>query len=465
MSGLARLQAALGGWLHDQRGAAAPIVAFALTCLIALAGYAIDMGRVLWVQRQLQASADAAALAGAAFVVTDPAAAKSTAVSFSGLSGMKNAVRGAGSVQLVGGEPTLKCLTSFSFPPCSAGAGTYNGIVVSQQAVVPTYFLRILGFKTLSPVATATALAKGGAGKPLDVMVVLDTTGSMLELDPSCAIPNATKIQCAQAGAYTLVKGLNPALGDKIGFMVFPGLTAAGVTADTTCGGVLNTTHLAPYGANPIYAVVNLTNPFQPNGKIDTTAKPAIAVGAGGVGCKGIQVAGLHTAGTYFADAITAAANALAADNSPNSQKVIVLLSDGDAAAPIIYGTPPNTFADMSPAKYPNQCQQAIANARTAAAAGYWVYAVAYGAEMTGAFATPAGCAADTSNYPGVNMRGVSPCATMQAIASDASKFYADGFGGSGCVGTGGNSNDLVALFKSISTDLTQPRLLPNNTV
>ena len=49
---------------HDRRGATSAIVALLLVVMVGLAGLVIDFGRVYVIQRSLQASADAAALAG-----------------------------------------------------------------------------------------------------------------------------------------------------------------------------------------------------------------------------------------------------------------------------------------------------------------------------------------------------------------------------------------------------------------
>jgi len=52
-----------------------------------------------------------------------------------------------------------------------------------------------------------------------------------------------------------------------------------------------------------------------------------------------------------------------------------------------------------------------VAAAQTATAQNTWVYSIAYGAQ-------PSGCSTDGGAY--------TPCRALQAIASDASKFYTD---------------------------------------
>jgi hypothetical protein len=110
-----------------------------------------------------------------------------------------------------------------------------------------------------------------------------------------------------------------------------------------------------------------------------------------------------------------------------------------------------------------NQCQQAIAAAQAAAAAGTWVYSVAYGSSTaTGGSST---CATDQSGA----MPGLSSCETMQNIAAsptatpDPTKFYSNGNNGVDCPGANTIEN-LVTLFQNLSTSLTEPRLIPNNT-
>ena len=91
------------------------------------------------------------------------------------------------------------------------------------------------------------------------------------------------------------------------------------------------------------------------------------------------------------------------------------------------------------------QCGQAVDAARAATAAGTVVYAVAYGAPTSGC------SSGDTYN----------PCTAMQAIASDATKFYTTN---TGCKinGSANPVTQLPDIFRAITTTLTKPRLLSN---
>ena len=65
-------------------------------------------------------------------------------------------------------------------PGCNRRDGGVNGIVVTSQSKVPTWFGRIIGITQLTVNATATACSPCSV-KPLDIMIVLDRTGSMCQ--------------------------------------------------------------------------------------------------------------------------------------------------------------------------------------------------------------------------------------------------------------------------------------------
>jgi hypothetical protein len=128
------------------------------------------------------------------------------------------------------------------------------------------------------------------------------------------------------------------------------------------------------------------------------------------------------------------------------------------------------TFNGKSFAQNTNQCQQAIAAAQAAANAGTWVYSIAYGASAT----TGSGrstCTTDSSNSLGFGAY-LSSCTTMQNIANspqaipDLSKFYSNNNNGVTCPGALATNTiqNLVTLFQNLSENLTEPRLLPDNT-
>ncbi len=100
---------------------------------------------------------------------------------------------------MAAGYPQLKCLTSTGVS-CT-GPDNANAIVVKQQATVPLVFGKLFGMTTTTLTATATAGGSGGLGTSLDIMLIVDTTGSMNDPDPTCSISGSSRVTCAMAGA------------------------------------------------------------------------------------------------------------------------------------------------------------------------------------------------------------------------------------------------------------------------
>ena len=189
----------------------------------------VDIGYLFHVRRVLQTSADMAALAGAQDInccSASPGRAVTTAINYSGVAGNRNASAGL-DVTMPSGYPALRCFTSTGIP-CS-GSDSANGIVVKQQTDVPLFFAKMFGSSSMQVSVTAIA-GKGGAPKPADVMVILDTTASMNSPDPSCSVAGSTRLDCAMAGFRTLLSGFSPTQ-NRVGLMVFPGLTSTGAAA------------------------------------------------------------------------------------------------------------------------------------------------------------------------------------------------------------------------------------------
>jgi Flp pilus assembly protein TadG len=445
---------------RDRSGAVAVLMGVLIFALLAFSAIVVDLGYLFYAQRTLQASADAAALAGAQNLnLGTGGTAISTAIAYSGVSGAMNANANL-TVTMASGYPRLKCFTSTGVS-CS-GPDSANGIVVVEQATVPLYFARVLGINSWQISATSTAGGRGGSTQALNVMIILDTTASMNDSDSSCA--GNSRIACALTGIQELLNGLWPCAQnlancgavtngnvanpvDEVGVMVFPGLTnASQAQYDYACSGSRQPA-IASYAAPPVYQVIPLSSDYRTSVAATTLNTSSDLVIAAGAGCsQGIQAVGGF--GTYYADAITAAQTALAGAGRPNVQNVIILLSDGGANA---------SSSNMPTAKKSNQCHEAITAAATAAAAGTWVYSVAYGSTTS---TSPSDCTTDTP--------AISSCSTMQQIASDATKFFADPSGGGtpACTSTDNPSiSDLNSVFQQIGIQATIARLLPNNTI
>ncbi len=418
----------------DQRGAVAIIVAVAMVALIGVAAVVIDISYIYNVRRQLQNATDQSALAGAGNVYQGTGIA--TANSYSATTGNKNVAPGI-TVTMVSGYPMLRCLSSLNLP-CS-GSPSANAVTVMQTATVPTFFARIFGKDTVTITVQATAAAAGNQPKPYNIVLIIDTTGSMDTNDGYCNGSTRTRIACAKLGGQQLLKGMYPSM-DKVSLMTFPGVSSATKSMHHDCFSSEPTS--VAYNASPTYSIISLANDYKSSDTATTLVTGSNIVKAFGGGASGCTQ-GMGTPGgqgTYFADAITAAQAELAANTSTGVQAVMILLSDGDAGA---------TLAKVGTAKYDDQCAQAVtaANAAKAASTNTWIYAVAYSAPTSG------GCSTDSP--------AITPCNTMKAIASSDAKFFASG---GSCTSTVNNVSDLVTIFARIQSSLTSPRLVPDNT-
>ena len=196
----------------DERGQILSITAVAMTMLIICVGLVIDVGHAMLVQRQLQAGVDAAALAGVQHLPDKPMA-ESVAMQYSATPGSKNAVNTVGNA-----TTTAQALCITGVPGCNRRDNGVNGIKVESRSNVPTWFGRIIGIDKLSVSAKATACSPCTV-KPLDIMLVLDRTGSMC--NPSGPGGSCPDWNNALSGAQTFLTLMDPSL-DKVGLALLP---------------------------------------------------------------------------------------------------------------------------------------------------------------------------------------------------------------------------------------------------
>jgi Putative Tad-like Flp pilus-assembly len=499
----------------DQRGQMIPILAFMMVTFLGMAGIVTDVGHAYFAYRLLLNSTNAAALAGAQglpYNTTSTNQALLNAQAYSSQSGDKNAY---GNLTVTSATYTLGCVTATigAGIPCidtGVGSGTANAIQVTQKASVPTTFMRLFGFSTISLSATGTALIKGSANTAYNVAIIVDTTQSMSSnTDSNCN--NVSRLQCALSGVQVFLQDLSPCAAsgcgaltsgnyknslDRVALFSFPNFTTTTAGNQYDCGSSLPTpevytfpaigaTSMTPMtyttGSGKSATTVNVTyqdtygigdtNGFvsdyrTSNGATSLNSSGSnqsdIVLAAGGKsGCTGMT--GPSGEGTYYAGVIYAAQAALTAEANanPGSQNVMILVSDGTAtsdSSQMATGTQSTTVATANPSnqyKYPsynNECQQAALAGQYATSQGTTVYAVAYGAPSTG-------CTTDTGNY-------ASPCYTMSKIASSAATFYSDDnqSGTSSNCPAGKSVQYLNAIFNQIAGNLTTARLIPNST-
>lgn len=508
--------------LKDERGQVLPWMALLMIVFLGLAGLTIDLGRGWVAYRELQAAADAAALAGVHNMTVSTATASSvqsavctfsantsssttsnctmitTGPGGSSTSTTMSGNNSAPGLSAVSTTATLKCVLGVAYvpAPCDASATGFNVIQVQETAAIPTYFiqaLRSFGIQTsntLTMNATSSATLNGSMA-PLDVAILIDTTASMGSNDPSkcggTVTHSVTAEQCALFGVQNLLTNLpkcaevSPVTGNCVAFnqvslFTFPNVEANTVSADTSCSGSgrptivpytwptaptsSTTSWTAPTGTAGTYQITGFSDDYAGSSTGSLSSSSPIVVATGGTGST--TCTGMQTPGgdqTYYAGAINAAQSALlAAANGTSSRMVMIILSDGAANSSRIQSPASSGYGSEV-----DECQQAIAAAQNAKSLGTTVYTIAYNSAASG-------CTTDGSNYPGIvgtggsSLGGLSPCTTMKWMSSgwpaDQSHFYSDG-GSSATCGVGGYA--LPTIFSQIEASFGAGRLIPNS--
>jgi len=313
------------------------IVAFMLVMLL-MCGAVIDLGNAYRVRQALQASSDAAVAAGAA-ALPDTSAAQAAAHAKSSENGAQNTIPAVPNI-------TASVVTDCSYSPNFCNPA--NTVKVTQTANVSTYFLRIIGIKTIKLTTKATACSPCG-GLPLDVMIVLDRSGSM----------SGSKLQNAKDGIKAFLGSMDPAI-NSVGLVAFEPKTGS-----SNCTAPSSNTYNSS-SAN--YLIVPLSNTYASTPGVLNTSSPLVSA----VNC--IQAVG----STAYANAMDAAQAELDAHGHQGWQPVIIMLSDGAA------NDGPSTLAATSP--YRTQpCHTAINIAAASKAKKVLVYTIAYDLNGAGA--------------------------------------------------------------------------------
>ena len=461
-----------------------PVMAMVVVGLLAVTALSVSIDRVYIAYTELQNSTNAAALAGAQQLPNSTAT--TAATNYSAEVGGQNLYGNLQNVTMVSGWPKLECLTTLSNEGMSCVApANANAIQVKQQVSVPILFTGIFGHSvTTTLTATATAAMRGAQPNPFNIAIIIDATKSMGDTDSDSQC-NSSRMACALAGIKILAEDMSPCSPnsttcgsttsgsygsanvagsvDRVSLFSFPNVTTATAPDYYGCNGTNPTKEpytFPPAGASsytPLgspaatYEMVGYSSDYKladTSSTLNTASNFSKAIGAGISTCKPMSNPGGE--GTYYAGAIYAAQSSLVAEQGafPGSQSVIILLSDGDASS-----------SDMGSAgssgSYPstkNQCAQAITAAQAATTAGTRVYAVAYGAESSG-------CSTDNPS--------ITPCQTMQQIASASQYFFSDytATGGTNsCISASQPTTNLNQIFTDIAADLTSSRLIPNGT-
>lgn len=195
MIGRGEDRARSGGFLtrlaHDRAGNTLAMMAIALVPLIGMAGSAIDTARVFYVKVRLQQACDAGALAGRKFMngTEFNDAARIQAQAFFA-NNFKAGMMGS---------------TDPAFTPVRTDQGQVAG---TASVTVPMTLMKMAGFE---PITIAVACEAKLEIPNLDVMFVLDTTGSMTETNPGDSADRITGLRQAVMNFYgTLDRAKKP---------------------------------------------------------------------------------------------------------------------------------------------------------------------------------------------------------------------------------------------------------------
>ncbi len=417
---------------HEEGGQVIAFAAISLLAVIGMAAYVIDVGNDYRAHRQLQAAADAAAVAGAE-QLPNVAAATAAAQQYSASAGGKNL---SGSLPGVTTTVTTKCISGI---PCNPA----NTIVVTQTATVPSIFGQVLGLGSATVSAKSTAAMAGGQPKPLHVMFLIDRSASM---NNSCDA-GGTKLSCAQSAMLTFLSSMAPS-SDKIGLALLPPpKTVAKACSSSQSDLSYDNPAAKTTDPNYPYVAVGLSTDYRTSdtGPLNNGSNLVSTINC-------VQAPGGH--GSSFATGIDRVQSYLAANHDPKAQDVIIFLSDGEANyGPVFYDNPVKN-PEVSP--YRKQpCHQAITSAQTAAAAGTWIYAIAYDTNGGGnciGWTAGTDSPQQTTTFSGTESPVISGNSAMQQIASPSTNYYNQPTAG-----------QLTTIFQQIATTLSGPALVDDN--
>jgi len=394
--------------LRDESGQVLVITSLMLVVLLCFVAMVVDIGSAYVVQRQLQAGVDSAALAAAQHL-PDAATATQAAQDYGPSPGKKNSTTLADNATTT---VTLRCIRSA--PGCGV-SGAYNAVYVRSQSDVRMTFARLLGINKMTVSASATACSPCSA-KPLDIMLVLDRTGSMCQFSDGSNDPNCTDLRNAKDGMKTFLGFMDPQI-DKVGFAVFP----PALDRSNLCTTPNNNAKRYGYDAywpewipdsqtpprTPgIYAIGSMSNDYLVQSSGAWILNPSSDL-VQKIGCTN----GAGT--TSYSNAIEEAQHELDRNGTGGVQDVIIFLSDGAA------NTTPRFMPSYmdTPAWRAQPCGAGINAAAQAKAKGTIVFSIGY--DLNGQ-----GTDYEQCRNPNGQLEGITSYAAMQQIATEASNFY-----------------------------------------
>ncbi len=467
------------GRFDDERGVVAVMVALLMIVMMGSAAFVFDLARLRHERHMVQAAVDLGSLAGAAFLPIDTAAERLTT------SDAARAVAVQNSPELGAGGLTISYGCVVSTPvsddfglnfACGPAAGTWRGgwtvragkalhechpevgdlcntIILSASSTVEYWFAPILGINSGNTGAIQAAACRGycgQAGSMLDIVFVIDRTGSMSNTD----IDNVRDaIVDTSAATDSVLEFYDPATV-SIGLVALPYRNSNPCAVDT------HQYYPAPVPPMPggtlanqaKWQIVPLSNDYRlsATAPINTTSTLVQRIQclqhADGT-VKSYPPSGGSGNHTNHGDPLAAAQYLLTTGGRPDAENVIIFFADGQANQPT---------STLHPCQYANDV------ASTAKLAGTEIYSLGYGVDGTR-------CVSD-SNGPFHNRYGTYFLASVSGTAPD--QGFTDSSTSGGCVATEntdldyyfceGRGEDLEDVFHQIAIQTIQRSRLLN---
>src|ERR1051325_6730855 len=234
----------------NQKGSILVFVTLSFALLGPFVGFAIDFGRAYLEKARISRLVDAAALAAAKTLKGQAgyeSEATRAACDSMAMNGASVVMSGMGTCTTTGGSDLIVAVSFFDAP--APGGPAITNVQVTGTEQMPTTFLRFLGFLTPGDYSTlnVSAMAQAGPERPIDLMLVLDRSGSMTSVDGT----NTPKINALKSAVNQFI-GLSQTFSsdDRIGMVSFASRGCGANGQDSTTTGTCQPDATLDYAAS-----------------------------------------------------------------------------------------------------------------------------------------------------------------------------------------------------------------------
>jgi Flp pilus assembly protein TadG len=405
--GILRAMKTLRSLWREELGQGLVLGTLAMIVILGFAALVLDVGMFLHEKREIQKAVDAAALAAAQELPDSWTEAEADAQEWLA----KNDVDGTDGDSV---DISFTCTSEYEIA-CDPATNKWDTVIVHAEREVPLNFAPLLGLDSITVEATAAGcrgLCGASPSAALDVMMVLDRTGSMSNGD----------MHNAQDAAKAILKVFEEGIHRV-------GLAVLGPARDTDdCKAEQHSCH-GPWCNPPLpypnlpdsrWVTTHLSEDFQnPDGSPDESSSLVA----------NLQCLKTSEVGTDLGDPVWAATEELQTNGRAGEHWGMIVLSDGAANQP---ENGQSGSCGSEPDNY-NPCEYAVEKAEEAKALGIEIYTIGYGVEDDDEFANR--CVCDSGVWKNAPARDV-----LRAMASDDDHYFEEPKGG-----------DLTPVFEEIA--------------